>query len=160
MSAMKKLPLLVFLIALFAAFPASAAEPTPESYKEAVEPICQKNTEANEKILKGVKGEVRAGKLDAAAKKVRAAARALKQARAQLLQVPKPAEDATKLTKWLGYVKTEVQLFESLAKKLANDEKAAAQKLVFRLYSTANQANSQVLDYQFRYCKFQPSKFI
>lgn len=157
----KKLVLsLVAVAALLGAVPSMAAEPTQESYVEAVEPICKTNTEANEKILKGVKSKVREGKLDAAAKQVRAAGRALKQARAQLLKVPKPAEDATRLTKWLGYVKAEVQLFESLARKLANDEKASAQKMVLRLYNTANQANSQVLDYQFRYCKFQPSKFL
>jgi hypothetical protein len=157
---MKKLSLAVFLIVLLGALPAFAADATQESYKEAVEPICQKNTEANEKILKGVRAKVKAGKLDAAAKQVFAAARALKRARAQLLQVPKPPADATRLTKWLGYVKTEVELFETLGRKLAHDEKNAAQKTVIRLYSTANQANSQVLDFGFRYCKFQPSKFI
>ena len=36
----------------------------------------------------------------------------------------------------------------------------AAQKMVVRLVSTAKQANNQVLDYEFRYCRFQPSKFI
>lgn len=157
----KKLILsLVAVVALLGAIPSLAAEATRDSYKEAVEPICKANAEANEKILKGVRQLVRAGKLDAASKKVFAAARALKRTRAQLLQVPKPPADATRLTKWLGYVKTEVQLFEALGRKLANDEQNAAQRMVARLYSTANQANSQVLDFEFRYCKFQPSKFI
>jgi len=68
------------LISLFAAAAVlllavpAFAEQTPDTYKEAVEPICKTNTEANEKILKGVKQLVKEGKLDAAAKKVFAAA--------------------------------------------------------------------------------------
>lgn len=158
----KKLILSFVAIAVFcaAAVPTSAAEATKESYVAAVEPICKANTEANEKILKGVKRKVKAGQLDVAAKQVLAAARALKQTRAKLLQVPQPAADATRLAKWLGYVKTEVQLFEAVGRKLDSHETTAAQKMVVRLYSNARQANNQVLDFEFRYCKFQPSKFI
>lgn len=160
MRLMRKLSLLIGCFVLLAAFPALAAEATPEGYKEAVEPICKANTEANEKILEGVRAKVKAGKLDAAARQFRAAARALKRARAQLLQVPKPPADATRLTKWLGKVKTEIELFEAVARKLANDEATSAQKMVVRLVSNARQTNNLVLDYEFRYCKFQPSKFI
>lgn len=151
---------LVAAVALLAAIPSSAAEQTPEAYKEAVEPICKANTEANEKILKGVRQKVKSGKYDAAAKQFQAAAKALKKTRTQLVAVPKPSEDTAKLTKWLDYAKTEAQLFERIAKKLHNDEATAAQKMVVRLVSTARQANNQVLDYEFRYCRFQPSKFI
>jgi hypothetical protein len=145
---------------LLAAAPAPAAEVTPEAYKEQVEPICKEDTEANEKILDGVRQKVKAGKLDAAAKQFSRAAKALKHARAQLLQVPKPAEDAARLTKWLGYVKTEVELFEAVSRKLASGQANSAQKMVVRLVNNAKLANNQVLDYQFRYCHLQPSKFV
>src|SRR5262245_46430819 len=108
----------VAMAALLAAVPASAAEQSPETYKEAVEPIGKANTEADEKILKGVREKVKAGEYAAASRQFSAAAKALKKARAQLLAVPKPTEDTARLTKWLGYVKTEVQLFESVAAKL------------------------------------------
>lgn len=150
----------VAVLVLLGAVPSMAAEATRESYVAAVEPICKANTEANEKILKGVRAKVKAGKLDAASKQFFAAARALKRTRAQLLQVPKPPADAARLTKWLGYVKTEVQLFEAVGRKLAKGEATAAQKMVVRLVSNARQANNQVLDFEFRYCRFQPSKFI
>jgi uncharacterized protein with FMN-binding domain len=151
---------LAAIVALLAAVPSSAAEQTPETYKEAVEPICKANTEANEKILKGVRQKVKDGQYEAAAAQFSGAAKALKKARTQLLAVPKPPEDSAQLTKWLGYAKTEAQLFESIATKLKKDEATAAQKMVVRLVSTARQANNQVLDYEFRYCRFQPSKFI
>jgi hypothetical protein len=148
------------LAVLLGSVPASAAEATRESYVGAVEPICKANTQANEKILKGVRQDVKEGRLDAASRKFAAAARALKRTRAQLLGVAKPTEDAASLTKWLGYVKTEVQLFETISRKLAKDEVTSAQKMVVRLVSNARQANNQVLDFEFRYCRFQPSKFI
>jgi hypothetical protein len=160
MSGRKLIISLAAAVMLVGAVPSMAAEATPETYKEEVEPICKVNTEANEKILKGVRQKVKAGKLDVAAKQFRAAGKALKRARAQLLQVPKPAADATRLTKWLGYVKTEVQYFEAIAKKLANDEVTSAQRMVVRLISTSKQANNQVLDYEFRYCRQQQSKFL
>jgi hypothetical protein len=160
MSGKKLVVLLVAVAALIAAVPSNAADATRESYKEAVEPICKANTEANEKILKGVRAKVKSGKLAAAAIQFDGAAKALKRTRSQLLQVPKPAEDTARLTKWLGYVKTEVQLFEAIAAKLRKEEANSAQKMVVRLISNARQANSQVLVFEFRYCRFQPSKFI
>jgi len=160
MSGKRLIVSLAAVVVLVGAVPSMAAEATPETYKEEVEPICKVNKEANDKILKGVQQKVKAGKLDAAAKQLRAAAKALKKTRAQLLQVPKPPEDATRLTKWLGYMKTEAQLFETAARKLSNDEATSAQRMVVRLISTAKQANNQVLDYEFRYCHLQPSKYL
>jgi hypothetical protein len=151
---------LIAVFALLGAVPALADEAERDAYKDAVEPICKANTEANEKILKGVRQTVKSGKYDAAAKQFQGAAKALKKTRAQLLAVPKPPEDTAKLTKWLGYVKTEIQLFEAISTKLKKDEVTAAQKMVVRLVSNARQANNQVLEYEFRYCRFQPSKFI
>ena len=156
----KKLVLsLVAVAVLMGAVTSSAAEPEQETYKAAVEPICKKNKPAEEK-LKGARALVESGKLDAASKLFFNAARALKRTRGQLLEVPKPSADAARLTKWLGYVKTEVQLFETVGRKLAKDEKTAAQKMVVRLINNAKLANNQVLDFHFRYCRFEPSKFI
>jgi hypothetical protein len=129
-------------------------------YVDAVEPICKKDTEANDKILTGVRKLVKEDKLDLAAKKFARAARALKRARLELAKVEKPAEDAAKLTRWLGLVKTEAELFESVSRKLAHGEKTGAQRLVVRLVSNAKKTNNLVLSFNFRYCVFQISKYI
>ena len=156
----KKLILsLAAVVALVAAVPSTAAEVTPPEYKEAVEPICKINTEANEKTLKGVRENVKTGKLKKASRQVFAAAKALKKTRTQLLGVPKPAEDAARLTKWLKGMKTEVELLEATGRKLAKGEKNGALKMVVRLESNARQTNNLVLDYEFRYCRYQPGKF-
>jgi hypothetical protein len=156
----KKLVVLLAAAALMlAAIPAPAAEVTPQAYKEQVEPICQAN-KAKEEILKNVRKEVTQGKLNKAARQIATASKALKQAYAKLLQVPKPAEDTARLTQWLKGIKTEVQLLESTGRKLAKGEKNAAMRMVVRLKSNANKTNNLVLDYQFRYCHVDPSKFI
>lgn len=157
---MRKLFVAVLLVATVGVLPALAAEVTPDIYREEVEPICKRNTEANEEILKGVRANVREGRLKKAARQLFSAAKALKRTREQLLKVPKPTEDAARLTKWLKGVKVEVELLEATGRKLAKGEKTAAQKMVIRLDSNAKQTNNLVLDYEFRYCRFQPAKFL
>jgi hypothetical protein len=151
---------LAAIVALFATVPALAAEVTADEYKAQVEPICKANTQANEKILEGVRENVKQGKLSKAARQLSAAAKALKKTRTELLQVPKPSADAARLTKWLDGVKTEVELLEAAGRKLAKGEKNGASKMVIRLKSNAMKTNNLVLSYEFHYCKFEPQKFL
>src|SRR4051794_28532196 len=97
---------------------AQAVEVTRESYAEAVEPICKTNTEANEKILKGVRGKFKSGQLAAAATQFSKASKALKKTTKQLKAVPQPSADTAKLAKWLKYVEEEANLFQQTANKL------------------------------------------
>jgi hypothetical protein len=138
---------------------AMAEEVTRETYKAQVEPICQANTKANEKILAGVRSEVKEGKLKLAGTQFAKAGAALKKAYNQIKAVPRPPADEAKLTKWLKYVQQEVKLFEEGARALKANNKTLTQRVVARLTSTANLANSQVSSFGFRYCKLNPSKF-
>jgi hypothetical protein len=135
------------------------AEETRDTYKAQVEPICKRNAEADSRILKGVKANVKDDKLKLAATQFAKAATALKKALNQLKAVPKPPADAARLTKWLGYVKTEVELFEQVSKKLKAGQKSSAQRLSIRLTSTVNRANNEVLAFEFKYCRVNPSQF-
>ena len=138
---------------------AFGAEPTRETYTAQVEPICKTNSEASNRILKDVKSEVKAGKLAPAAASFAKAASALKKTLAQLKAVPQPSADKAKLTKWLGYIKAEAELFESTAAKLKAGDKGGAQAMAIRLTHTANLANNQVLAFEFNYCQVDPSQF-
>ena len=73
--------------------------------------------------------------------------------------VPQPTMDEAKLAKWLRYVKIEAGLFTRVGKKLKAGQKGAAQRLVNKLTTNANLANSTVLAFNFRFCRFEPSKF-
>jgi len=150
---------LIALTLTMAVAASAAAAPTREEYKAQVEPICKANTKANERILSGVRKQVKEGELKAAGGQFSKAAKALKKTLAELQAVPQPSADSARLTKWLGYVKSEAELFERVAKKLKSGDKVGAQAMVVRLTHTANQANNQVLAFEFSSCRFEPSKF-
>lgn len=137
----------------------AAAEESREGYIAKVEPICQANSKANEKILKPVKKEVTQNKLALAAKQLDQAAKALKSTEAELEAVEQPPADAAKLSKWLGYVKTEASLFEQTGRALKSNNKNKAQQLESKLNANANSANAEVLSFSFHYCRFEPSKY-
>jgi hypothetical protein len=136
---------------------AVAAETTRDSYREAVEPICKTDTQANERIFAGVKEEVRQGKLQPAAVKFSKAAVALKKAIAQIQNVLAPAADAARLSKWLGKVSNEAGYFEAVARKLRAGDKAGAEHLVNKLTTEAAAANNVVIPFEFTYCRLEPS---
>ena len=147
---MRALTIALFGLLLAGASLASAEEVTRDTYTAAVEPICKTNTQANEKILKGVRAEVKAGKLKPAGVQFAKAAAALKKAYLQIKAVPQPPADTAKLTKWLAYVKEEATLFESGAKALKAGDKTKTQKIVIQLTHTANLANNEVISFNFR----------
>jgi hypothetical protein len=147
----------VLLIAT--AVSSAAAETSRVEYREAAEPICRADTQANERILAGVRAEVRKGNLRPPAAKFARAAVALDKAVNQLEGLPRPAADASRLTKWFATVRTEAGYFEAIAHKLKAGQKSAAERLVNKLTVTANKANNQMLPFEFTYCRLEPSRF-
>jgi hypothetical protein len=150
---------MLLLLAASLAFGATLEEDRT-AYKEQVEPICKQNRQANERVLKGVKQNIKDGKLKLAGTQFAKGAVALKKAYTQLAAVPKPAADSARLTKWLGLIKTEVELFENVSKKLKAGDKRGAQRMALQLTTTVNKANNTVLSYEFRYCRVQTSQFL
>lgn len=147
------------LAALGAALPAAASEVTRASYREAVEPICQADTQANERIFRGVRGEVRRGELKPAAQRFERGAKALAATVARLRGVPPPPEDAERIERWFAAVETEVGYFKAVAAKLRAGEKLPAERMVVRLVHQAEVANAVMVPFQLRYCRLDPSRF-
>jgi hypothetical protein len=143
----------------FGAFAAAGAEQTREGYVAQVEPICKANFEASSKILKGVRGEIREGKLKPAAAKFSKAAAALRKTLRQLRAVPQPPADAARLGRWLDLLDEEAELLGTTATKLRKGDKFGAEKMAVRLTHTANRANNEVLEFEFHYCATSPSQF-
>jgi hypothetical protein len=155
----RRVGIATLVLGLLFASAAFAAEVSRDEYKEAVEPICKTNTKANERILSGVKQEVKAGKLTTAAAKFTKASTELKRTLVELEKVPQPAADGARLTKWFALVKVEAELFGTAGKKLKAGDKAGAERIVNKLSQNANKANLEVLPFSFRYCRLEPAKF-
>jgi hypothetical protein len=150
----------VLAVAVLAVVPAvHAAELTRTGYKEAVEPICRRDTEANERIFAGAKDEVKAGKLKLASTHFARARTALEKTVRQLAAVPEPPADEAKLARWLGYLGTESAYIGRIGKALAQGQKGRAQTLSVQLNRNSNLANNAVLAFGFDYCRLDPSRF-
>jgi hypothetical protein len=138
---------------------AAAAEQTREGYVAEVEPICKSNTVANERILKGVRTEIRRGKLKLAGGRFKAASAAFGRAVKQIAAVPQPESDRTRLGRWLGYLDDETKYLGEIGKALKAEKKIKAQRLSVLLNHNGNLANLQVLGFEFVYCEIKPSRF-
>jgi len=148
---------LVIAVALAAA--AFAAEVSRDEYKAAAEPICKTSAKENERILADVRKEVEKGKLKPAAAKFAKASKVQADALRQLEALPRPVADEARLAKWLSYLKIEAELFASAGRKLNSGDKAGADHITSKIARNANKANVQVLPFEFRYCRQEPSKY-
>ncbi len=158
MSSLPRLTL-ALVVALLVAVPVALADERSE-YVEQVEPICKANTEANARILKGVKDQVQQGALVPAGKRFIRAAGALGKTVTQIDKVPRPAADDTKLTKWIGYLKQEKTYLQQIGAALKAKDKYHAQKLAVQLNRNNNKANNTVISFPFKECRIDSSKFI
>lgn len=153
---------LALVAALLIAVPVALAaeEPTREEYVAKVEPICKKNSEANSRILKGVKDQVKQNKLVPAGKRFIQASGELGKTVVQIDAVPKPAADSAKLTKWIGYLRKEKTFLQQIGSALKSKDKFHAQKLAVELNKNNNQANNTVISFGFKECRIDSSRFI
>jgi hypothetical protein len=134
--------------------------PEREAYVAAVEPICKANTDNNSRILKGVKEQVKQDQLVPAGKRFIRASAALGKAVEKIAKVPQPAEDATKLTKWIGYLKQEKTFLQKIGAALKAKDKFHAQKLAVELNRNNNKANNTVISFPFHECRIESSRYL
>jgi len=157
------LSLLGLAAALLFSVPAALAieaEPTRDEYATAVEPICKTNSEANSRILKGVKGQVKSGQLAPAGKRFIRASTALGRTIGQIAKVPQPPADKAKLTKWIGYLKREQSYLRKIGKYLKAGKKGKAQHEAVELSSNNSRANNTVVGFGFHQCRIESSRFL
>lgn len=158
MSSLPKLTLAMAMVLLIAVPVALADERS--DYVAQVEPICKANTEANSRILKGVKDQVKKEQLVPAGKRFIRASAALGKTVTQIVKVPQPPEDTVKLTKWIGYLKQEKTYLQQIGSALKAKDKFHAQKLAVQLNNNNNKANNTVISFGFDECRIDSSRFI
>ncbi len=148
------------LLALALAVPlAGAEELTRDEYVARAEPICKHNVEANKRIFKGAKQEVKEEKLKQASKHFFRAATAFGTTIRQLKAVPKPPADEAKLEKWFGYLEAEKDYIRRIGVALAHEELRKAEALSVKLSRNSTRANNSVLGFEFNYCRIDQSRF-
>lgn len=160
MSSLLKLGLALVAALLVAVPVALAATPAQQEYADQVEPICKANSEANSRILKGVKGQVQKDELVPAGKRFIQASGVLGKTVTQIAKVPRPEDYAAKLEKWIGYLKSEKTYLQQIGSKLKAKDKYHAQKLAVQLNNNNNKANNTVITFPFKECRIDSSRFL
>jgi len=156
---LRTIAITLMAVALPAA-PASAAEaPTRDDYVARLEAICKPDALATERVMKGVKADVRAERLAVAAKKFAKADTIYTGTVKQISAEPRPEADAAKLAKWFGYLHRQVSYLGQITAKLRQDDPIQAQRLTARFIHNGNLANNVVLAFGFNYCGFKFSRY-
>jgi hypothetical protein len=159
-----RIAVLIAAVMLLPAASAYAAEvPSRAEYVEQVEPICQTNTEANQRILKNVKAKARSK----STKVVREAGVQFAQASAafgaaekKIAAVPRPPTDDARLLKWFKYLDIVKANLGKLGKALKADQKILAAHEQIRLERASNAANNVSFVFEFHSCHLTASNFV
>jgi hypothetical protein len=145
------------------AFAGVAHAETPVSpraeYVAAVEPICESNTEANKRILKGARQKVNDGKMPAAGGQFIRASDAFGKTITSIIAVPRPPEDDARLLKWVGFLKIVKTNLRKIGVALKEENRVKANHEAIRTERSANAANNVSSIFPFRFCRLTPSRF-
>jgi len=138
---------------------ARAEGPTQEEYIAAVEPVCEKNTRANRRILAGARFKANHGRRPAAGRQFLRAARAFGATTRRIKAVARPPAYEVRLTRWIARLRVVEGNLRRTGKALKRDNLRGAIIGEVKLRSSALAANNVVYDFDFRYCRLTPSRF-
>ncbi len=150
------------VLALLAPAGASAEEgvpPTREEYVAQVEPICQANTEANERILENAKFRAQHGKMKQAAKQFIHASAAFGATVEKIAAVARPPADEPRLLKWFKFLKIVTKNLHEVGTALREEDKIRAAHEGIRVQRSSNAANNVGFVFRFTYCRISASRF-
>jgi hypothetical protein len=138
----------------------NAEEPlTKEEYKAAVEPICKRDREAGEKILRGAQDNIREGRLAVAGRQLIRASGRFGETIGQLVAVPRPPADEERLQKWLGFLRIVKDRLRQTGVYYREGERLKATHESIRTERSGNAANNVSFPFGFRYCRLGRSRF-
>ena len=149
----------VIVAMLSVAGAALAEEPTRESYVAAVEPICQRDREAGERILGGTRDKIKDGKLAVAGRQLIRASERFGTTIREIVAVPRPAVDETKLQKWFGFLRIVKERLRKTGKFYKEGKRLEATHESIRAEKSGNAANNVSFAFHFRYCRLSRSRF-
>jgi len=153
------------IVALLGLAPATQAEdePTRDTYREAVEPICEANTVANKRILKNVQKRARSSKRAvmrrAGAQFIHASA-AFGETVGKLAREPRPPSDDARLRKWFRQLRVVQAKLRKLGVALKQGNRIQAAHEQIRVERASNASNNVSFVFEFRYCRLNRSRFL
>ncbi|HEY5054443.1 MAG TPA: hypothetical protein VII45_13660 [Solirubrobacterales bacterium] len=132
---------------------------TREEYVSRLEAVCRPRVESTERVMKGVRDDVRAERDATAAKKFGRGAAIFKGTIGGIVGVPRPTADAARLAKWFVYLNRQEEYLRQITLQLRAQQMIKAQRSTARFIHNGNLANNVVLAFGFNYCSFRFSRF-
>ena len=131
-----------------------AEEQTRESYKTQVEPICQANRAANEKIMAGARQRVNRGKLEPAGKQFVRVSESFGGLIKRIVAVPPPAADSHRVERWVELMRLLKTRLRNVGKYFQAGEKIKGTHESILAERSGLSANNISIVFHFHYCRF------
>lgn len=147
------------VVTLAVAAGAHGADQTRESYVATLEPICKRDKEAAERILGNTRENIRDGKLALAGRQLIRASEQFGATIGQIVAVPRPSVDETKLQKWFGFLRIVKEHLRRTGKFYKEGKRIEATHESIRTERSANAANNVSFAFGFRDCRLSRSRF-
>ncbi|HEX8690009.1 MAG TPA: hypothetical protein VF729_07185 [Solirubrobacterales bacterium] len=133
--------------------------PTDAEYVAAVEPICKRDREATERILKGARDNINSGRLRVAGNQLIRASKRFGTTIRQLVAVPRPVAQEEKLQKWFTFLRLVKTRLAATGKLYKEGKKLEATHESIRAEKSGNAANNVSFSFGFRDCRMSRSRF-
>jgi hypothetical protein len=133
---------------------AHGEEQTRDTYKAQVEPICQANRAANEKIMAGARDRVNSGKLELAGKQFIRVSASFGGLIQKLLPIPAPPTDEQRIERWFDSMRLLKQRLRLVGKYYKAGEKIKATHESIQAERSGISANNTSIVFHFHYCRF------
>lgn len=149
------LPIFAAIVALLAsASPAAAEEQTRESYKATIEPSCQANREANERIMKGAQRHINKREFSVVGKQFIRASVSFGSLIPRIAAVPPPVGDEHRVDRWLEQMRLIKSRLRNVGRyyEEGEDIKAAHESALAQRAGIA--ANNISIVFKVRNCRF------
>lgn len=144
----------IAVVLLVSASFVSGAEQTRETYVAQIEPICEVNREANERIMDGAQKRVNKREFTAVGKQFIRVSESFGSLIPKLVAVPPPVGDERRVKRWLEQMRLVKTRLRQTGKyyKAGEDIKAAHEGILAERSGIA--ANNISIAFKVRYCRF------
>lgn len=133
---------------------AQGTEQTRDTYKAQVEPICQANRKANERIMSGARERVNRNNLKPAGKQFIRLSESFGDLVKRLAKVPPPETDGHRIERWLEIMRQLGSRVRLVGKYFIAGEKIKGNHEAILAERSGISANNTTIVLHFHYCRF------
>jgi hypothetical protein len=133
--------------------PAGGGEQTRETYRAEVEPLCQANRAANERITRGLRRRVNRGMLTPAGKQFIRLSESFGKLVGRLARVPAPSGDEHRVGRWLEMLRLLRKRLRNVGRYFIAGEKIRGNHESILAERAGISANNISIVFHFRHCR-------